>query len=156
MGRRFFRHGELPLVLLALLAERPMHGYDLMAELERLFAPHYRPSPGSVYPAVEALEAERLITPGNDDGPRVYRLTRSGEQALEKRRDALAALELRTGMRAGQRGTVDAVLERFAARVRGLAGRLEPETLEQVLSSTLADIEQTAVTKRAVGEEARP
>jgi DNA-binding PadR family transcriptional regulator len=155
MGRRFFRHGELPLVLVALLAERPMHGYDLMAELGRLFAPHYRPSPGSVYPAVEALEAEGLITPRVDDGPRVYRLTRSGEQALEKRRDALATLELRTGVRVGQRGTVDAALERFAARVRGLAGRLEPNALERVLSRTLDDIEETAVTEQAAGKEAR-
>ena len=37
MSRRFFRHGELPLVLLALLAERPKHGYEIMADLTRLF-----------------------------------------------------------------------------------------------------------------------
>lgn len=147
MGRRFFRHGELPLVLVALLAERPMHGYDLMAELGRLFGPHYRPSPGSVYPAVEALEAEGLITPQGGDGPRVYRLTPSGEEALEARLDALADLELRTGVRVGQRGTVDAALERFAARVRGLTGRLEPDALERVLNRTLDDIEETAATE---------
>ena len=156
MGRRFFRHGELPLVLIALLAERPMHGYDLMAELGRLFAPHYRPSPGSVYPAVEALEAEGLIAPRGDEGPRVYVVTLSGEEALEKRRDALADLELRTGVRVGQRGTVDAALERFAARVRGLAARLEPDALERALSRTIKDIEQTAKTEQAASEEARP
>lgn len=155
MGRRFFNHGELPLVLLALLAERPMHGYDLMAELGRLFAPYYRPSPGSVYPAVEALEAEGLIDPQVDDGPRVYRLTPSGEQALEARRDALARLELRTGVRVGQRGTVDAALDLFAARVRGLAGRLKPDALERVLNRTLDDIEVTALTEHATGEETR-
>jgi len=155
MGRRFFRHGELPLVLLALLAERPMHGYDLMAELGRLFAPHYRPSPGSVYPAVEALEAEGLISPQDDDGPRVYQLTSLGEQALETRRDALAAVELRTGMRVGQRGTVDAVLDRFASQVRGLAGRLDPNTLEDVLNRTLNHIEETTSAEQATNEEAR-
>ncbi|HWC13388.1 MAG TPA: PadR family transcriptional regulator [Actinomycetota bacterium] len=153
MGRRFFRHGELPLVLLALLAERPMHGYDLMIELGRLFAPHYHPSPGSVYPAVEALEAEGLIAARTDDGPRVYRLTRSGATALEKRRDALAALELRTGMRVAQRGTVDAVLDRFASRVRAFTGRLDPDTLEDVLDRTLDDIQAT-VTGQPVGKEA--
>lgn len=154
MGRRFFRHGELPLVLLALLAERPMHGYDLMIELGRLFAPHYHPSPGSVYPAVEALEAEGLIAARANDGPRVYRLTRSGAEALEKRRDALAALELRTGMRVAQRGTVDAVLDRFASRVRALTGRLDPDMLEHVLDRTLDDIEATAVTGQPAGKEA--
>lgn len=155
MGRRFFGHGELPLVLLVLLAERPMHGYDLMAELGRLFAPHYRPSPGSVYPAVEALEAEGLITPQDDDAPRVYLLTLLGEQALEKRRDTLAAVELRTGMRIGQRGTVNAALERFASRVRGLAGRLVPDALEQVLDQAVDAIEATAVTDQAASEEGR-
>ncbi len=143
-------------MLVALLAERPMHGYDLMAELGRLFAPHYRPSPGSVYPAVEALEAEGLIAPRDDEGPRVYGVTPSGQEALEKRRDALADLELRTGARVGQRGTVDAALERFAARVRGLAGRLDPDALERALSRTLEDIEETAVTEEARSEEARP
>jgi DNA-binding PadR family transcriptional regulator len=155
MGRRFFGHGELPLVLLALLAERPMHGYDLMAELGRLFAPHYRPSPGSVYPAVEALDAEGLITPRDDGAPRVYRPTLLGEQALEERRDALAAVELRTGMRVGQRRTVNSALERFASRVRVLAGRLDPDALEQLLDQAVGAIEASAVTDQAASEKER-
>lgn len=145
MGRRFFRHGELPLVLLALLLERPMHGYDLMAELGRLFAPHYRPSPGSVYPAVEALEAEGLIEARDVDGRRVYGLTPLGETAIQQRRDTLAALEVRTGTRLGQRRTVDAVLERFASSVRDFADRVDPESLEGVLDRTLADIQRATV-----------
>jgi DNA-binding PadR family transcriptional regulator len=144
------------MVLLALLAERPMHGYDLMAELGRLFAPHYRPSPGSVYPAVEALHAEGLITSQGDAGPRAYRLTPVGERALETRRDTLSAVELRTGTRVGQRGTVDAALERFSARVRGLAGHLDPDALEQVLNRAVEDIEESAVTDQSASEEARP
>lgn len=155
MARRFFRHGELPLVLLALVAERPMHGYDLMAELARLFAPYYRPSPGSVYPAVEALEAEGLIVPTiNSDVPRVYRLTSLGQQALDKRRNALAALELRTGVRVGERDTIDAVLDRFASRVRSLAGQVGPDVLERTLDRVLDDIKKTVVNKQ-VSEEAR-
>ncbi|HWL65644.1 MAG TPA: PadR family transcriptional regulator [Actinomycetota bacterium] len=155
MGRRFFRHGELPLVLLALLADRQMHGYELMAELGRLFAPHYSPSPGSVYPAVEALESEGLIRPQGEGGPRVYELTPSGKQALEKRRELLAAIELRTGLRVQQRGTIDAVLDRFASRIRELAGRLEPDSLERILDSTADEIEGKAVSGQAASVEVK-
>src|SRR5947209_17173109 len=99
MPTRFFRHGELPLVLLALVRERPMHGYQMMAELTRLFAPAYRPSPGTVYPAIDALEAEGLIA-GEDVASRtVYRLTDVGRGALEDRFEKLAEIELRTGAR---------------------------------------------------------
>lgn len=144
MGRRFFGHGELPLVLLALLAERPMHGYDLMAELGRIFAPHYNPSPGSIYPAVEALEAEGLIAARDGDGRRVYRLTSLGEDALEKRRHGLAAIEVRTGMRLGHRADMDAALDRFSSRVLALAEHLDADKLERILDSALRDIEDEA------------
>ena len=59
-SRRFFRSGELHLVLLALIGERPQHGYELMADLTARFGPGYRASPGSIYPALTALEAEGL------------------------------------------------------------------------------------------------
>jgi DNA-binding PadR family transcriptional regulator len=152
MGRRFFAHGELPLVLLALLEERPMHGYELMNELGRLFAPHYRPSPGSIYPALDALDAERLITPEDEGGTRVFDLTSSGQEALDKRRDALAAIELRTGVSVGQRGTVDAVLARFGSRIRGLAGRLDPTALDEILDRAVREIEDMAVVSRTASE----
>jgi len=152
MGRRFFAHGELPLVLLALLEERPMHGYELMTELGRLFAPRYRPSPGSIYPALDALEAERLVTPEEKGGARVYGLTSLGQEALDKRRDALAAIELRTGVSVGQRGTVEAVLARFALRIRGLAGRLDPTALDEILDRAIREIEDMAVVSRAASQ----
>ena len=44
---RFFRYGELPLVLLALIEQEPLNGYELMGELERLFGPAYQPSAGA-------------------------------------------------------------------------------------------------------------
>ncbi len=92
---RFFRHGELPLVLLAILAQRPMHGYELMSELSRLFSTGgYRPSPGTVYPAVDALAAEGLLTGHTHEGRTVYSASEEGEQALGSRIDVLAGVEL--------------------------------------------------------------
>src|SRR5680860_396049 len=98
MGNRFFRHGELHLVLLALLTERPMHGYELMGELGERFGPAYRPSAGSVYPALDALTAEGLIDAQPDSDPTAYRVTPIGERALTRRSRDLLRLEQRTGV----------------------------------------------------------
>jgi DNA-binding PadR family transcriptional regulator len=141
LPRRFFRHGELPLVLLALLAERPRHGYEIMAELKRLFGPRYRPSPGSVYPAIEALDAEGLIDGQTHDGKTTYRVTATGKQAIEARRDALAALEVRTGARLGDADSIETLLDRFRARLAPLSGRVDPQAIATVLQRAAADIE---------------
>jgi DNA-binding PadR family transcriptional regulator len=139
--RRFFRHGELPLVLLSLLASRPMHGYEVMAELGRLFGPAYRASPGSVYPAVDALKEEGLIE-GNERGGRTtYGITSLGEEALEERAEVLAALEVRTGARLGRADTLEPVLARFTARLMQLSGRVDPEAVAAMLDRAAVDIE---------------
>src|SRR3954454_15452705 len=116
MPRRFFRHGELPLVLLALLSERPMHGYEIMADLSRLFGPAYRPSPGSVYPAVDALEAEGLIAGRTAAGRTTFATTAAGDRALAERAENLATLELRTGVHVRRSESLEPELARFAAR----------------------------------------
>lgn len=142
MSRRFFRHGELPLVVIALLAQRPRHGYELMSELARLFGPGYRPSPGTVYPAIEALEAEGLITGQTTAGKTVYRTTAAGDEALAARRDSLAALELRTGTRLAQEDSIEPVLARFHARLAPLVGRVDPDAVAAVLERAAEEIER--------------
>ncbi len=144
MPPRFFRHGELPLVLLALVRQRPRHRYDLMAELTRLFGPRYRASPGSVYPAIDALEAEQLVAPDVVDGRTVYRLTSSGAQALADRSDALAALEVRVGVHLGEQDGLEAELTRFAARLAPLAGHLDPQVIAETLDRAAAELERQA------------
>ncbi len=141
MSRRFFRHGELPLVVLAMLADRPMHGYELMSELSRLFGPRYRPSPGSVYPALEALEAERLLEGETETGRNTYRATAAGLEALEQRVDDLAALELRTGARVRPSESLESVLARFRARLSPLSGRVDVAVVEPILDRAAAEIE---------------
>ena len=141
MSRRFFRHGELPLVLLALLAERPMNGYETMSELARLFGPRYRPSPGSVYPAVEALEAEGLLESAANNGRTTYRTTAAGAEALGQRADDLAALEVRTGARVRRSHALEPVIERFKARLTPLSGRIDPDLAAEILDRAAAEIE---------------
>lgn len=140
MGPRFFRHGELHLAILAIVSTTPMHGYDLMAELGGLFGPRYRPSPGSVYPAVEALSAEGLLAVTDVDGRKVYSLTPTGREALVSRQAALTALEARTGVRLAHRSRVDAALAHFEATVRAVAGRIDPDMLDQLLEAAAETI----------------
>jgi DNA-binding PadR family transcriptional regulator len=142
VSKRFFRHGELPLVVLALVAERPRHGYEIMGELDRLFGPGYRPSPGSVYPAVEALHAEGLIIGELGDGRTTYRTTTAGEEALAARGDALAALELRTGARLARSDSLEPVLARFKARLAPLSGHVDREAVAAVLERAANEIER--------------
>lgn len=141
MPPRFFRHGELPLVLLWLLQERPRHGYDLMAELARLFAPRYRPSPGTIYPAVEALETEGLIIGTPRDGKVVYELTEPGLQALDARLELLAAIEVRTGVQLRVGDGLPEQVDRLRARLLPLAGRIDASASAAILDRAADEIE---------------
>ena len=142
--RATFGHGELHLVVLALLDRQPMHGYQLMGELNRLFGPAYRASPGSVYPGIEALSESGLITGSEQSGRRVYTLTPSGTEALSRRLHELAAVEARTGVRLGQSGEVEGSLDRFVARIRAVAPRLDLATLDDALGAAAGRIEEMA------------
>lgn len=145
MSRRFFQHGELPLVLLALVAEHPRHGYEIMAELTRLFGPRYRASPGSVYPAIEALQSEGLIEGRAVGDKTVYSITPPGERALEDRAEMLAALELRVGVRLGQGDSLETLLTRFKARLAPLTGHVDPVAAAAVLDRAATEIEQLEI-----------
>jgi DNA-binding PadR family transcriptional regulator len=63
---------------LALLAERPMHGYEMLAELAGRSREVWRPSPGSLYPALQQLESEGLVRSTADRGRRRFELTADG------------------------------------------------------------------------------
>jgi DNA-binding PadR family transcriptional regulator len=128
-------------VLLALAAEQPRNGYEIMGELARLFGPRYRPSPGSIYPAIEALEAEELIAGERSDGKTTYRTTGAGDDALAARSEPLAALELRTGTRLGRGDSLEAAVARFKARLAPLSGRVDPEAVAAVLERAANEIE---------------
>jgi DNA-binding PadR family transcriptional regulator len=142
MSRRFFKHGELPLVLLALMAQRPRHGYEVMSELTRLFGPRYRASPGSVYPAIEALQIEGLIEGRPVEGRTVYDVTAPGRCALQDRAELLAALEYRIGVRVGGEDSLESALTRFKARLAPLEGHVNPQEAEAILDRAAAEIEQ--------------
>jgi DNA-binding PadR family transcriptional regulator len=103
-----FAHGQLRLYLLALLAQRPMHGYEVITALSDRFGGTYRPSAGTVYPRLARLEEEGLVRRSDGDRRSTYELTDAGRVELEDRSGELAALE---------EGIAETVRDR-AARVR--------------------------------------
>jgi len=76
---------------LALLAEQPMNGYQIIEEIARRSGGVWRPSSGSVYPALQQLEDEGLIRADQSEGRRVFQLTEDGRTYVEEHPDELAA-----------------------------------------------------------------
>jgi DNA-binding PadR family transcriptional regulator len=82
-GGRFFGHGDLKLVILSLLEERPRHGYDIIKAVEERSGGMYQPSAGTVYPTLTLLEEMGFARSTPDDGgKRVYEITDAGRQHL--------------------------------------------------------------------------
>jgi len=70
---------------MVLLAEGPMHGYQIIQELTQRSGGVWRPSPGSVYPTLQLLEDEGLIRSEETEGRRVFHLTDAGTAEVKKR-----------------------------------------------------------------------
>jgi DNA-binding PadR family transcriptional regulator len=87
-GRRA-RRGDVRAALLVLLHEQPRNGYQLIQEIEQRSEGAWRPSPGSVYPALQQLEDEGLVRADETEGRRTYALTDEGRGYVEENRDDL-------------------------------------------------------------------
>jgi DNA-binding PadR family transcriptional regulator len=100
-----FESGEVKFVVLRLLKEKPMHGYEVMRALEEKMHGCYTPSAGTVYPTLQLLEDEGYVRAVDLDGKKVYHITAEGEAYLEEHRDLL-----------------DEILDRVRETVRDLTG----------------------------------
>jgi DNA-binding PadR family transcriptional regulator len=79
------RRGDIRTAALLLLAEEPRNGYQIMQEVEERSDGVWRPSPGSVYPALQQLEDEGLIRSEESDGRKLFVLTDAGRKVVEER-----------------------------------------------------------------------
>ena len=95
---RMLATGDLRLIALALIAEQPRHGYEIIKLLEDKTAGWYSPSPGIVYPTLTFLEEAGYVTAQAEGAKKLYTITEEGRAHLEENRDF-----------------VDAVLERMSA-----------------------------------------
>lgn len=74
--------GEVRTAVLALLAEQPMHGYQIIHEIEERSGGSWKPSAGSVYPTLQLLADEGLISAEESNGRKVYSLTDAGRETV--------------------------------------------------------------------------
>ena len=87
-GRHRAKRGAIRIAIISLLGERPMHGYEIITELETRSDGRWRPSPGSIYPTLDRLEDRGVLTSAEVDGKRQFSLTDRGRQQLAEIRDA--------------------------------------------------------------------
>jgi len=116
-----FSHGRLRLYLLKLLQESPRHGYDVIRLLEDRFMGLYAPSPGTIYPRLQRLEAEGLVTQTKEGGRKVYQITDAGRAELAARHDELDELEAEIS------GSVHGMAREIRDEVRGTVRDLKQE-----------------------------
>jgi len=138
---RMFGTGELRLALLALIAENPCHGYELIKGIEEMTGGGYAPSPGAVYPTLQLLEDEGAIAEADAEGSKKpYAVTPQGEAELEERKAEVAELMRRLG-RHGERTTTVRSHDVFRAmgnlgsvlKNRAKAGKLDEAAINQIV-----------------------
>jgi DNA-binding PadR family transcriptional regulator len=89
---RMLAQGDLRLIALALIAEQPRHGYDIIKQLEEKTAGWYSPSPGIVYPSLTYLEEAGHLTSQADGAKKLYTITEAGRAYLEENRNLVEAV----------------------------------------------------------------
>lgn len=123
------RRGDIRSAILVLLAEKPMHGYEIIGELSERTEGLWRPSPGSIYPTLQLLEDEGLVSAQVDEAPgnagkKRYALTEEGRRAAaELAKGPLPWEQLAAGAPAGARALRQAMVTLLpVVRQVGMAG----------------------------------
>jgi DNA-binding PadR family transcriptional regulator len=91
-ARRMLAQGDLRLIALALIAEQPRHGYEIIKLLEEKTEGWYAPSPGMVYPTLTFLEEAGHVTAQTEGAKRLYTITPEGQAHLDENRAFVDAL----------------------------------------------------------------
>ncbi len=147
------RRGAVAESTLILLGEGDMVGYEIMAELESRSQGRWRPSPGSVYPALSRLESKGLIVGVDTEGEkRRYALTEEGQAWLARRDpDAPVPWEEEDGPRRG--GDLRATMSEIGGTVRQI-GRFGSDAQRAAALKALQETRQTMYTILAEGAKA--
>jgi DNA-binding PadR family transcriptional regulator len=133
-GGRKLGSGDLQLLIMALLEERPRHGYEIIKALEETSKGFYVPSPGMVYPALTYLEEIGYATVEADGSKKLYRITDAGLAKLNEDRalvDAMLSQLARIG------GKMDQVRKAFANDEQADVGHRAVDEARQALRAAL-------------------
>lgn len=87
------KRGNMGPIILKLLMEKPMHGYEIISKLEEKSHGLWRPSAGSIYPNLQLLEEQELVKSNDKDGKKIYKLTVKGKSETEKIEEVKAPWE---------------------------------------------------------------
>ncbi len=148
-GRRTAR-GDIRVAVLALVAEQPRHGYEIIQEIAERSGGAWRPSPGSVYPTLSQLEDEGLVRIEQTDGRRIVALTEEGTRYVGEHRDELDAVWASVGRDADDEvGPLWEQLGQLHAAVQQVTGAGTPE---QITAATTALAEARKTIYRLLAE----
>ena len=148
---RMFEPGEMRLVILRLIREKPRHGYEIIKALEERLHGCYTPSAGTVYPTLQMLEDQGFVRIVEQDGKKVYHITPEGERFLDDNADVLTDIgerirEAVRGVTGGAVADVNTAFAQLAKRVFRDAWRSGPDSertakIAEILRRAVADIE---------------
>jgi DNA-binding PadR family transcriptional regulator len=135
-----FDYGELRLLILAMIAEQPRHGYELIKVIEERFGGSYTPSPGVIYPTLSWLDDMGYAVVEGEAGRKLYRITAEGEAFLTANRAAVDELLARMGPDNASGATnVPAPLVRAMENLKlALRLRLRQGPIDQAAAETIA------------------
>ena len=137
---RLFDSGELRLVILALVAEKPSYGYEIIKAIEERLSGGYAPSPGVVYPTLTLLEEEGFATVSSTEGnKKLYTVTEAGHEYLKTNQATVQAIlgRMEQASRAFGRGRSPQIMRAvanlmFALKMRTKLGQLSPEQVRKI------------------------
>ncbi len=137
---RLFDYGELRLLLLAMIAEHPRHGYELIKVIEERFGGSYSPSPGVIYPTLSWLDDMGYAAiDAEEAGRKRYRLTAEGEAFLVANRAAADELLSRAGPEGGGVAPVPAPVIRAMENLKlAMRLRLKRGPIDQAAAESIA------------------
>jgi len=136
---RLFDGGELRLVILQLVAEKPSYGYEIIKAIEERLSGGYAPSPGVVYPTLTLLEEEGYATSSTEGNKKLYTVTELGTEHLKTNQATIKAIFGRMEQ-AGDvfgRGRSPQIMRaimnlKFALKLRAGQGNLTPEQTRKI------------------------
>lgn len=139
--KRFFGHGELRILVLDILTREPSHGYELIKSIETMTEGHYIPSPGVIYPTLDFLEANKLISlEDEENGRKKITITELGTQWLAAHHEALAQIKERMAARAvGRKLRTNPEMKRALDNIKAVLDLkvnqqdVEPATLKRII-----------------------
>jgi DNA-binding PadR family transcriptional regulator len=152
---RMLAQGDLRLLALALIAEQPRHGYEIIKVLEDKTGGWYAPSPGIVYPTLTYLEEAGYVTAQADGAKRLYTITAEGRGYLEENRTFVDALLERleaVGERARQSSSEDDDRPKVPRLVRSALHNLRDVAAERLKGDADAEAKVVEILARAATE----